>query len=74
MKVVTVAVIGWTFYLVAAQEKVCSTSCSTVGMIQSTPGNLVVTSTNPIRLPEEHLVTTGSILILVYDKSIVIWN
>ena len=38
MKVVIVTVIGWTCYLVAAQEKVCSTSCSTVGMLQSTPG------------------------------------
>ena len=41
MKVVIVAVIaifGWDCYLVVAQEMVCSTSCSTVGMLQSTPG------------------------------------
>ena len=38
MKVVIIAVIVWTCYLVAAQEKVCSSECSTVGMLQSTPG------------------------------------
>ena len=38
IKFVTVAVIGWTCHLVLALERVCSTSCSTVGMLQSTPG------------------------------------
>ena len=38
MKVVTITIIAWTCQLLAAQEKVCSTSCSTVGMLQSTPG------------------------------------
>ena len=38
MKVVITAVILWTCHLVAAQEKVCSTVCSTLGMLQSTPG------------------------------------
>ena len=38
MKVVIIAVIVWTCYLVAAWEKVCSTVCSTLGMLQSTPG------------------------------------
>ena len=35
---ITAAAIVWTCYLVAAQEKVCSTVCSTLGMLQSTPG------------------------------------
>ena len=38
MKIVTIAIIAWTCQLLVAQEKVCSTSCSTVGMLQSTPG------------------------------------
>ena len=38
MKVVIITVIGWTCYLVAAHEKVCSAFCSSLGMIQSTPG------------------------------------
>ena len=38
MKVLIITVIGWACHLVAGQEKVCSTSCSTVGMLQSTPG------------------------------------
>ena len=38
MKVLTITIIAWTCQLLAAQEKVCSTSCSTVGMLQSTPG------------------------------------
>ena len=38
MKVVIIAVILWTCHLVAAQEKVCSTVCSTLGMLQSTTG------------------------------------
>ena len=38
MKVLIIAVIGWTFHLMMAQEKVCSTSCNTVGMLQSTSG------------------------------------
>ena len=31
-------VIGWIGHLVAAQEKVCSSFCSSLGMLQSTPG------------------------------------
>ena len=38
MKVLIIAVIGWTWHLMMAQEKVCSTSCNTVGMLQSTFG------------------------------------
>ena len=38
MKVVIIAVIGWVCHLVAAQEKVCSTFCSSLGMLQSNPG------------------------------------
>ena len=38
MNVVAVTVIGWSYCIVAAEEKFCSTSCSTVGMLQSTPG------------------------------------
>ena len=38
MKVTIITVIVWTCHLVAAQEKVCSTVCSTLGMLQSTPG------------------------------------
>ena len=41
MKIVIIAVIGctWACHLVVALDKVCSSSCSTVGMLQSTPGN-----------------------------------
>ena len=39
MKVVIIAVIGWACHLVAGQEKACSNFCSSLGMLQSTPGN-----------------------------------
>ena len=41
MNVVAVTAIGWCYcmYIVAAQDKFCSTSCSTVGILQSTPGH-----------------------------------
>ena len=39
MKIVIIAAIGWACHLVAAQEKVCSTFGSTLGMMQSSPGN-----------------------------------
>ena len=38
MKILIIAVMGWACHLVAAQEKVCSTFCSTLGMLQSNPG------------------------------------
>ena len=38
MKVLIIAIIGWACHLVAAQEKVCSTFCSSLGMLQSNPG------------------------------------
>ena len=39
MIVAITAIFGWTCHsVVAVQEKVCSTSCNTVGMLQSTPG------------------------------------
>ena len=39
MKVVIVIVaIGWTGYLATAQEKVCSSFCSSLGMLESNPG------------------------------------
>ena len=37
-KVFIIAVIGWACHLVAAQEKVCSNFCSSLGMLQSSPG------------------------------------
>ena len=39
-KVVIITVIGWAWvcHLVAAQEKACSTFCSSMGMLQSNPG------------------------------------
>ena len=37
-KVVIIAVIGCAYHLVAAQEKVCSTFCSSLGMLESNPG------------------------------------
>ena len=37
MQVVIIAVIGWAC-LVAGQDKVCSNFCSSLGMLQSTPG------------------------------------
>ena len=42
MKVVITTVIAWSYQVVVAQEKICSTSCSTVGMLQSTPGKSCV--------------------------------
>ena len=36
--VIIVMVIGWIGHLVAAQDKVCSSFCSSLGMLQSTPG------------------------------------
>ena len=39
MKIVIIAIIGWACHLVAAQEKVCSAFCSSLGMLQSNPGN-----------------------------------
>ena len=38
-KIIIITAIGWACHLVAAQEKVCSTFCSTLGMLQSSPGN-----------------------------------
>ena len=38
MKVVIIAVIGWACHLVAAQEKVCTSFCSSLGLLQSNPG------------------------------------
>ena len=39
MKVVIVIMaIGWTGYLVVAQEKICSSFCSSLGMLESNPG------------------------------------
>ena len=38
MKVLIITVIGWACHLVAAQEKVCSTFCSSLGMLQLNPG------------------------------------
>ena len=37
-KVVIIAVIGWVCHFVAAQEKACSAFCSSLGMLQSSPG------------------------------------
>ena len=31
-------IIGWACHFVAAQEKTCSTFCSSLGMLQSSPG------------------------------------
>ena len=42
MKVLFITVVVWSCYLVAAQEKACSSVqfvCSTVGLLQSTPGS-----------------------------------
>ena len=37
-KFMVITIIGWVCHLVAAQEKTCSTFCSSLGMLQSTPG------------------------------------
>ena len=36
--IITVIAIGWACHLVAAQEKVCSNFCSSLGMLQTNPG------------------------------------
>ena len=38
VKVAIIAVIGWACHSVAAQEKVCSAFCSSLGMLQTNPG------------------------------------
>ena len=38
MKVVIIAVIGWACHSVAAQEKVCTASCNSLGMLRTNPG------------------------------------
>ena len=38
MKIVVIAIIGRGYYLAAAQDKVCSAFCSSLGMLQSNPG------------------------------------
>ena len=38
MKLVVIATIGWGLCLAAAQDKVCSSFCSSLGMLQSNPG------------------------------------
>ena len=76
VKVMIIAIITcvWAFCLVEAQEKVCSSLCSTVGMLQSTPGkscNDIYEFNKAIR---KDLVTIGSTLLLVYTRCIVIRN
>ena len=39
MKVVIITIIAWACHLVAAKEKTCSAFCSSLGMLQSNPGN-----------------------------------
>ena len=60
--------------LVASQEKVCSSFCSSLGMLESNPGNLVMTFIRSTRLVEECQMTTGSKLLLVCTKPTVTWN
>ena len=38
MKVAFIIFIGWACHLVAAQKKTCSAFCSSLGMLQSSPG------------------------------------
>ena len=55
----------------AVSEQVCSSFCSSIGMLQE---NLVQIFTKSTRLPEECPVATGSTLLLVYTRFIVTWN
>ena len=74
VKVVIIAVIGWACHFVAAQEKLALLSAAVWECYNQVLESLVMTSTNSIRLAEEHPVTTESTLLLVYTKCIVIWN
>ena len=74
MKVVIIAVIGWVCHLVAAEEKFALLSVVVWECYNQIRESLVMISTKSTRLAEECLVTTGSTLLLVYNKSIVIWN
>ena len=38
VKIVVIAIVGWGCHLVTAQDKVCSNFCSSLGMLQSSPG------------------------------------
>ena len=37
-KLLIISVMGWACYSVAAQERACSTFCSSLGMVKSIPG------------------------------------
>ena len=38
MRLTIITIVGWVCHLVAAQEKVCSAFCSSLGMLKSSPG------------------------------------
>ena len=38
MKVAIIAILGWACHFAGAQEKVCSSFCSSLGLLQTNPG------------------------------------
>ena len=73
MKVLFITVVVWSCHLELGKRfalvHVAQWECYSQ-LLES----LVMISTNLTRLAKEYLVTTGSTLLLVYNKSIVIWN
>ena len=67
MKVI-ITVIVWNCCLVAAREKVCSSACSTVGMLQSTPGKSCndIYQFNKVRVSGNYWINTTTGVHQVY--------
>ena len=68
MKVLFLTVVVWSYYLVAAREKVCSSACSTVGMLQSTPGKSCydIYQVNKVRVSGNYWINTTTGVQQVY--------
>ena len=68
MKPLFITVVLWTYYLVAAREKVCTSACSTVGMLQSTPGKSCndIYQANKVRVSGNYWINTTTGVQQVY--------
>ena len=67
MKVIIIVIV-WNCYSVAAREKVCSSACSTVGMLQSTPGKSCndIYQYNKVRVSGNYWINTTTGVHQVY--------
>ena len=68
MNVLSITVVVWSCHLVAAQEKVCSSACSTEGMLQSTPGKSCndIYQFNKVRVSGNYWINTTNGVHQVY--------